>query len=125
LSASETAAAAGLWLRVPLKVDVIRDRAAIAREVGGGKIENVYRLQIMNTAEAGRVFEIGVEGLPTLHVAGESRIELEPASSRMVPVRVRLEPSAAQPGTHRIEFKVKAVGVEGVAVREQSVFIVR
>jgi len=119
------AAAVGLWLRVPLKVDVIRDRAAIAREVGGGKIENVYRLQIMNTAEAGRVFEIGVEGLPTLHVAGESRIELEPASSRMVPVRVRLEPSAAQPGTHRIEFKVKAVGVEGVAVREQSVFIVR
>jgi len=119
------AAAIGLWLRVPLKVDVIRDRAAIAREVEGGKIENVYRLQIMNTAETGRVFEIGVEGLPTLHVAGASRVELEAASSRMVPVRVRLEPSAAQPGTHRIEFKVQAVGVEGVAVSEKSVFIVR
>ena len=119
------AAGIGLWLRVPLKVDVIRDRAAIAREVEGGRIENVYRLQIMNTAEAGRVFDIGVEGLPTLHVVGESRIGLEPASSRMVPVRVRLEPSAAQPGTHKIEFKVSAVGVAGVAVREKSVFIVR
>ena len=43
----------------------------------------------------------------------------------MVPVRVRLEPWAAQRGTHKIEFKVSAVGVEGVAVREQSVFIVR
>ena len=48
------AAAVGLWVRVPLKVDVIRDRAAIAREVEGGKIENVYRLQIMNTAETRR-----------------------------------------------------------------------
>ncbi len=119
------AAAVGLWVRVPLKVDVIRDRAAIAREVEGGKIENVYRLQIMNTAETGRAFTIGVEGLPTLHVAGESKVDLEPASSRMVPVRVRVEPWAAHPGTHKIEFTVSAVNVEGVAVREQSVFIVR
>jgi cytochrome c oxidase accessory protein FixG len=119
------AAAAGLWARVPLKVDVIRDRAAIAREVEGGKIENIYRLQIMNTAEARRAFDIGVAGPQSVHVAGETRVELEPASSRMVPVRVRLEPWAAHRGTHPIEFRVSAVGVEGVAVREKSVFIVR
>jgi cytochrome c oxidase accessory protein FixG len=119
------AAGISLWLRVPLKVDVIRDRAAIAREVEGGRIENVYRLQIMNTAEAGRVFDIGVDGLPTLHVASEARIELEPTSAQMVLVRARVDPGAAQPGTHKIEFTVRAVGVEGVAVREQSVFIVR
>ena len=119
------AAGVGLWTRVPLKVDVIRDRAAIAREVEGGKIENVYRLQIMNTAETRRTFEIGIEGLPTAHVASEGRIELAPASSRMVPVRVRIEPSAAPAGTHRIEFTVKSVEAEGVAVREKSVFIVR
>jgi len=119
------AAGIGLWTRVPLKVDVIRDRAAIAREVEGGKIENVYRLQIMNAAETARVFEIGVEGLPTLHVAGEARAVVEPASSRMVPVRVRVEPAAAQAGTHRIEFTVRAVDAGDVVVREKSVFIVR
>ena len=119
------AAAIGLWLRVPLKVDVIRDRAAIAREVEGGKIENVYRLQIMNTAESGREFEIRVAGLPGLQLAGESRVELEPTSSRVVPVRLRVESWTAQPGTHKIEFEVRAVGVEKVSVREKSVFIVR
>ncbi len=119
------AAAAGLWLRVPLKVDVIRDRAAIAREVEGGKIENVYRLQIMNTAESARTFEISVSGPQTLHLAGDSRVELDPTSSREIPVRVRVEPWAARPGTHKIEFRVRALGVEGVAVREKSVFIVR
>ena len=119
------AAAIGLYTRIPLKVDVIRDRAAIAREVEGGQIENIYRLQIMNTAEIRRVFDIHVEGPPSLQVASEARVELDATASRMVPVRVRLAPGAAQPGTHRIEFVVSAVGVEGVAVREKSVFIVR
>jgi cytochrome c oxidase accessory protein FixG len=119
------AAGVSLWLRVPLKVDVIRDRAAIAREVEGGQIENLYRLQIMNTTETERLYEIRAAGLPTLALAGTTRVEVDGATSRMVPVTLRVQPGAAQPGTYRIEFEVSAVGVEGVAVREKSVFIVR
>jgi cytochrome c oxidase accessory protein FixG len=125
LSAIVVAAAAGLYSRVPLKVDVIRDRAAIAREVEGGRIENVYRLQIMNTAEERRAFDIRVEGMPDLHVAGDARVEIGATASRMVPVRVRADPGSATAGTHPIAFVVSAVGVDGVAVREKSVFIVR
>ncbi len=118
------AAAVSLWLRVPLKVDVIRDRAAISREVEGGLIENVYRLQIMNTAEAERQFVVRAEGFPGIHVASEPSVAVDAAASRMVPVRVRV-PGGARPGTHQIEFVVSAVGAEGVGVREKSVFIVR
>jgi cytochrome c oxidase accessory protein FixG len=117
------AAAVSLYLRVPLKVDVMRDRAAIAREVEGGLIENLYRLQIMNTTEEARAFEISVSGLPELHVWGEPTVGVPAATSRMVPVKVRAAPAAA--GTHPIEFHVRALGVEGVAVTEASVFIVR
>jgi cytochrome c oxidase accessory protein FixG len=125
LCAIVIAAAAGLWGRVPLKVDVIRDRAAISREVEGARIENVYRLQIMNTAEARRAFEVRAHGLPSIHIAGEPRFELEPTASRMVTVRVRVESWAAQPGAHDIAFVVAAVGAPGITVREKSVFIVR
>jgi cytochrome c oxidase accessory protein FixG len=117
------AAAASLYLRVPLKVDVIRDRAAIAREVEGGLIENVYRLQIMNTTEEARAFEISVSGLPGIQLWGEPVVGVPAAASRMVPVKVRAEP--AQVGTHPIEFRVRALGVDDVAVTEDSVFIVR
>jgi hypothetical protein len=41
----------------------------------------------------------------------------------MVPVKVRAAPAPA--GTHPIEFEVRALGVEGIAVTEHSVFIVR
>ena len=121
------AAGAGLYLRVPLKVDVIRDRAAIAREVEGGQIENVYRLQVMNTTESPRDYEIRVDGaaaLQGLRLATEPRVSLGVTESRVFPVRVRVLPGAPA-GTHRIEFHVRALDDDAVEVREKSVFIVR
>ncbi|MCW5605678.1 MAG: cytochrome c oxidase accessory protein CcoG, partial [Burkholderiales bacterium] len=119
------AVSASLWLRAPLKVDVIRDRASISREVEGGMIENIYRLQIMNTSERGRTFSIAAAGLPTVFVAGEDKVMLPGATTRMVPVRVRVRPDTVAPGSHRIEFTVTALDAENVAVTEKSVFIVR
>jgi cytochrome c oxidase accessory protein FixG len=119
------AAGVSLWLRVPLKVDVIRDRAAIAREVEGGAVENVYRLQLINTEEVERNYDVAVSGLPGIQLATPGPFAVEGASTRMVTVRVRVGPGAAQPGTHPIQFQVGAAGVAGVQVREKSVFIVR
>jgi polyferredoxin len=116
---------ASLYVRVPLKLDVIRDRAAIAREVEGGLIENVYRLQVMNTAEQARAFELSASGLPGLELLGDPTIGVGAATSRIVPVKLRLPAEAAQPGSHRIAFHLRAIGVEGVEVEEGSVFIVR
>ncbi|MGQ0509795.1 MAG: cytochrome c oxidase accessory protein CcoG [Betaproteobacteria bacterium] len=121
------AAGAGLYLRVPLKVDVIRDRAAIAREVEGGQIENVYRLQVMNTTESPRDYEIRVDGaavLQGLRLATGPRVSLGVTESRVFPVRVRVQPGAPA-GTHNIEFHVRALDDGAVEVREKSVFIVR
>jgi cytochrome c oxidase accessory protein FixG len=118
-------AAAALWLRVPLKVDVIRDRGSLSREVEDGAVENVYRLQIMNAAESPRVFHIQASGMPTLKVAGESFFAVEGAGTRMVPVRLRVAGSDARQGSHRIEFEVGAVEEPRVSVRERSVFLVR
>jgi len=41
-----------LSMRTLFKVNVVRDRGVMAREVAGGKIENVYRLQVMNATES-------------------------------------------------------------------------
>jgi cytochrome c oxidase accessory protein FixG len=117
-------AAAALWSRVPLKVDVIRDRGSLSREVDG-MVENVYRLQIMNANESPRVFHIEASGIPTLKVAGESFFAVDGAGTRMVPVKLRVAGAEARPGPHRIEFEVDAVGEPGVKVRERSVFLVR
>ena len=116
-----------LGLRKPFKVDVVRDRASLARIVAGGKIENVYRLQIMNAAEKQLSFQIGVNGLNGLELATEPHVEVASTESRWISVRVQLPYDAAQPGSHPIEFHIKSADDLGQSVSElseKSVFIV-
>jgi hypothetical protein len=47
------------------------------------------------------------------------------ATSRSVPIKVRVPAERVSPGSHKIEFQLRAIGVEGVEVHETSVFIVR
>jgi polyferredoxin len=55
-------------VRTPLKLDVIRDRGSMGREVEDGIIENVYRLQIINTDERGHRYRISASGIDGLTV---------------------------------------------------------
>ena len=118
-------AGTALWLRVPLKVDVIRDRGALVRDVEGGEIENVYRLVVANANEENRKFRIAVSGLPGLHVASEESIELGAASTRAFPVRVRMPRDGAPDGSHPIRFRIESVDRDGVEVSEKATFLVR
>ena len=114
-----------LYLRVPLKVDVLRDRSSLAREVEDGRIENTYRLQIMNTQEAARRYRIAASGLPDLTVASETEVEVPAATTRQIPLRLQIPPGVAGKGSHRIEVEVRATEDPAVAAREKSVFLVR
>jgi len=116
------AAATGLTLRQPLKVDVIRDRATLAREVEDGLIENVFRLQVMNLAEAPRRFTLSVNGLDGIRIASETVIDMPPATTRAISVRVRVPDSAGKRGSHPIQFEIHAVDHDSVFVREKASF---
>ncbi|NNG22885.1 cytochrome c oxidase accessory protein CcoG [Telluria aromaticivorans] len=115
---------ASLALRVPLKVDVIRDRGSMGREVDGGWIENVYRLQLMNTSEVPRRLHLRVDGLAGAVIVEQAVVALDGASTRALPVRVRIPPETGKPGSNRIEFTITALDDAAVAVREEAAFIV-
>jgi cytochrome c oxidase accessory protein FixG len=118
------AAAISLASRNPLKVDVLRDRGALAREAEPGVIENVYRLQIMNTDATPRRYTIEATGLPGLAVTGiDQPLALDAEGSRLVALRLRTQADAAPPGTHKIEFRVRSVEDSSVARDERSTFI--
>jgi cytochrome c oxidase accessory protein FixG len=113
-----------LALRTPLKLDVIRDRGAMGREVEDGKIENVYRLQVMNTAERPHLYRVEVAGIDSAAIADEDVVQLDGASTRAVPVRVRIEAGRAASGSHPIRFTVRALDDPALYVSEKAVFIV-
>ena len=115
-----------LWslaARTPLKVDVVRDRAALSRIVAGGKLENVYRLQVMNATEEPQRYRIAASGLDGLTLASPLEFDVGPAESRWVPVRLQIGDGSAAPGSHPIQFSVwDATGQTHVS--EKSVFLV-
>jgi cytochrome c oxidase accessory protein FixG len=115
--------ALGLALRTPLKVDVVRDRAALSRFVAGGKLENVYRLQIMNATEHEQEYRIHATGLPGLEVASDDEVEVGPVQSRWVAVRLRIPGDSAPPGSHPIRFEI-ATEHGDTHVSEKAVFLV-
>lgn len=117
------ALAASLVARTPLKVDVVRDRAALSRIVAGGKLENVYRLQVMNATEQTQTYRISAQGLPGLQVASDEEVKVGPAESRWVPVRLQIPYGSAGAGSHPIHFDIEAQGGDA-HVREKSVFLV-
>jgi cytochrome c oxidase accessory protein FixG len=112
-----------LAVRTPLKVDVVRDRAALSRIVSGGRLENVYRLQVMNATEQQQRYRITAQGLPGLMVASDSDVIVGPAESRWVPVRLQIPYGSALAGSHPIQFRIAAQG-ENAHVNEKSVFLV-
>jgi len=102
---------------------VVRDRAALSRIVAGGKLENIYRLQIMNATEGLQRYHISARGLQGLVVASEAEIDIGPAESRWVAVRLQIPYGSAAPGSHTIYFDIQAQG-DKAQVAEKSVFLV-
>ncbi|MYN11896.1 cytochrome c oxidase accessory protein CcoG [Pusillimonas sp. TS35] len=119
-----------LGTRTTLRMDVIRDRGALGREVPGGIIENVYRLQFINTSEAPITLKLGAKGVEGLSIEtadtrGQS-VTVDAASNRLVPIVVRAPAASTQPGLHEIELRAEGSYTEGrnVDVVEKSSFFV-
>lgn len=91
--------------------------------MAGGRLENIYRLQIMNATESGQRYRIGASGLQGLRVASDAEVEIGAAESRWVAVRLQIPYGSAPPGSHAVQFDVQALG-SGGHVAEKSVFLV-
>jgi cytochrome c oxidase accessory protein FixG len=109
----------GIAHKPDLRVNVIRDRGVLAREIEGGLIENIYRLQVMNVSELPHRYDISVSGLDS-----ESHIEVPSATTKSFSIAVRVPPESGKQGSHTIYFDVKANESTGMtSVHEKASFL--
>jgi len=113
-----------LYLRTPLKLDVIRDRGAMGREVEDGLIENVYRLQVMNTTEQSHSYRITVSGLDSLTQATADVVTLGPTETLAHAIRLRAAHGAGKQGSNKIRITLQAMDDPSLQVSEPAVFFV-
>jgi cytochrome c oxidase accessory protein FixG len=112
-----------LATRTPFKVDVVRDRATLARITENGGIENIYRLQVMNAAEQDKTFQISVDGMKDIRIETETEVKVASAQAHWVVLRVTIPYGSADAGSHKINFDIKDTSGNDV-IHEKSVFLV-
>jgi cytochrome c oxidase accessory protein FixG len=100
---------AGLVLRSGHRVDVERDRGALARVVEDGWVENSYRLHVGNRTGQPMIACIDVAGPAGVVLAGERTLRVAPYGTSTAALRLRLPLEAAaalSPGAHPVHWQV-------------------
>ena len=116
----------GLSSRKGFAVDIIKDRGTMARELGNGDVENIYRLKVMNTTETTQSYTASVQGLPGLTLTTDPVLHVPATGIGSLTIRLTLPFEATQ--AHRgkaspIRFRVEATG-QSVVVEEKSTFLI-
>lgn len=112
-----------LTLRSPLKFDVIRDRG-LPRTTENGSIDNVYRLQIMNTDEQARRYVIEVNGIPGITIVSDTEFDMPAATTKVIPARIRVPAGALKKGSVKITFTVRELDNTKISVSEKAAFLI-
>ena len=115
-----------LSLRTPLQFDVMRDRNALARETAQGLIENAYRLNIINMDSADHIYTLRVSGIDNLNIVTDAvPLHVPALSSRLISVRLQVDPGAVSRRTSKIEFILSATENSKLTRAQKSTFFAR
>jgi len=112
-----------LSTRIPLRVDVLRDRGVMTREVGDGLTENVYLLHIMNMQDSVRTFSVKPEGMDNIRLDGADTFKVEALGNLTQPINVRVPADVGNPGANQIRFIIEDVENPSIKLDEKSTFI--
>jgi len=119
-----------LTQRVPLHLDVQRDRNRLYREFWDGSVENVYTLRIANRGDTAQEVRIGFESALPLEYHGERTVHVEAGGLEAVPIRLTLpgeaegmaEGEAGAEGVPEVRFEIETLSPPGHQVEKTSPF---
>jgi cytochrome c oxidase accessory protein FixG len=110
--------------RIPLELDIIRDRNSLYRETGAGLVENVYTLKLINMDSRPHHYTVSVAGLPDLEIdTGQGAIEVAAGEVLNLPIRVRTDPINLKRASNEITFTLSATDAPELTTTQTGRFI--
>ena len=95
--------------RVPVSMDIIRDRTELAKENFNGDIENVYTLKILNKSQTDNRYRLSVTGINNTQWHGEQEIIVEAASVYTLPMSISVDPYELKGYMSDITFVIEQI----------------
>jgi len=124
LTAVGLALIVAVLLRVPLDLDITRDRKTLYRETDAGLVENVYILKILNMDNEPHRYVVNAEGIKGLGVNIEhSEILVEAGGIREIPVWLQAHPCDLAKASTAVTFKLHASDNPKLLVRQDARFL--
>jgi cytochrome c oxidase accessory protein FixG len=112
-----------VFSRVPLELDIIRDRSALYRENFEGHIENTYTLKVMNKTQDAQEYTITVSGLDNVIPHIPEHVETLPGELLTLAVTLEMKPEDMQQRNSTVYFTVKSLTDPSQEVTEESRFL--
>jgi cytochrome c oxidase accessory protein FixG len=110
--------------RIPLELDIIRDRNALYRETVDGLVENIYTLKLINMDTRDHQYQLRIDGLKDmLFVKPRTEIKIKSGEVINLPVRIQIDPINLSKTSSTIHFYLNAIDQPDLAVVEQARFI--
>tara|TARA_B110001452_G_scaffold225445_1_gene199406 strand:- start:81 stop:824 length:744 start_codon:yes stop_codon:yes gene_type:complete len=81
-----------IFNRLPVSLDIIRDRNELARENFKGEVENVYTLKILNKSQQDNTYKLSVQGIEGAKWNGENTVQVKAASVYTLPISIAVDP---------------------------------
>jgi cytochrome c oxidase accessory protein FixG len=124
LAAIAAALIISVLLRIPLDVDVIRDRNTLYRETNEGLVENVYTLRVLNMDNSAHTYHLSADGIEGLHMQGDvERFSIESGQVRELVLRLQADPVNLRERSSHIRFRVQAEDNAKLVATEEARFL--
>ncbi len=112
--------------RVPLRVEVIRDRLTLSRSNEDGRLENLYTVQILNMQDKAHRYVITATGADDIQVVADERnLRAGPQQSISVPVRLQVDPINLKGASTPIMIRVQTADNPELVRETKSSFLRR
>ena len=113
-----------LLQRVPLELDVIRDRNTLYRETNEGLIENVYTLKILNMDSKPHRYILSAEGIDGMKlVLDQSEILVEAGTVGRLIARIQADEYNMESRSVPVRFHLQAVEANHLLTTEEARFV--
>jgi len=109
--------------RIPLEVDVIRDRSSLYTFTSEGLVENVYSIKMLNMSQQQLTYIIDVSGMDSIQYLGKSEITVQSGEVVTVPIRLQVDPVLLKKSSTTIYFMAKSVEQPDIYADSESRFL--
>ena len=109
--------------RIPVKVDIIRDRMSLYTETADGLLENSFMIRVINMDDFSHTFKLGVEGMDGLTIVSSQEVTVPAGQVGEFPTRIQADPAKLPKPNNPIQFTLQALDQPALRATHLSRFM--